>query len=395
MQVPPESPPPRARAASDRFIRAALAVTVVLLAVLVAQPHLDHLFYATPRPVAPRGNLADAERTAIDIFARVSPSVVQVAARPLPSDETSRPPSDADSSEDPTDQQVKLQAGSGVIWDAAGHVVTNSHVVSDSAAVVVRLASGDVVEAETLGVTSDYDLAVLRLRKPRQLPPPITLGSSADLKVGQWAFSIGSPFGLEQSLTTGVISALKRRLPGAAGHDLSNAIQTDAAINPGNSGGPLLDSSGRMIGVSTAILSPSGSNAGVGFAIPVDVVNRVVPQLIQNGRVATPGVGIVAAGDAVTTRFGAQGIMVLGTSPGSPAERAGLRGLDPKTGALGDVIVAANGTPVRSLADLTDQIEQAGVGNTLELATQRDGKTKTVRMKVADISERSKRRIAP
>jgi S1-C subfamily serine protease len=395
MQVPPESPPPRARAASDRFIRAALAVTVVLLAVLVAQPHLDHLFYATPRPVAPRGNLADAERTAIDIFARVSPSVVQVAARPLPSDETSRPPSDADSSEDPTDQQVKLQAGSGVIWDAAGHVVTNSHVVSDSAAVVVRLASGDVIEAETLGVTSDYDLAVLRLRKPRQLPPPITLGSSADLKVGQWAFSIGSPFGLEQSLTTGVISALKRRLPGAAGHDLSNAIQTDAAINPGNSGGPLLDSSGRMIGVSTAILSPSGSNAGVGFAIPVDVVNRVVPQLIQNGRVATPGVGIVAAGDAVTTRFGAQGIMVLGTSPGSPAERAGLRGLDPKTGALGDVIVAANGTPVRSLADLTDQIEQAGVGNTLELATQRDGKTKTVRMKVADISERSKRRIAP
>jgi S1-C subfamily serine protease len=312
-----------------------------------------------------------------------------------PPDETSRPLSDADSSEDTTDQQVKLQARSGVIWDAAGHVVTNSYVVSDSAAVVVRLASGDVVEAETLGVTSDYDLAVLRLRKPRQLPPPITLGSSADLKVGQWAFSIGSPFGLEQSLTTGVISALKRRLPSAAGHDLSNVIQTDVAINPGNSGGPLLDSSGRMIGVSTAILSPSGSNAGVGFAIPVDVVNRVVPRLIQNGWVATPGVGIVAAGDAVTTRFGAQGIMVLGTSPGSPAERAGLRGLDPKTGALGDVIVAANGTPVRSLADLNDQIEQAGVGNTLELATQREGKTKTVRMKVADISERSKRRIAP
>jgi 2-alkenal reductase len=240
-------------------------------------------------------------------------------------------------------------------------------------------------------VTPDYDLAVLRLRNPRQLPPPITLGSSADLKVGQWAFSIGSPFGLEQSLTTGVISALKRRLPSDAGHDLTNVIQTDAAINPGNSGGPLLDSSGRMIGVSTAILSPSGSNAGIGFAIPVDAVNRVVPQLIRNGRVATPGIGIVAAGDAVTTRFGTQGIMVLGTSPGSPAERAGLRGLDPKTGAVGDVIVAANGAPVRSLADLTDQIEQAGVGNTLELATQRDGKTKTVRMKVADLSERSKR----
>jgi 2-alkenal reductase len=316
---------------------------------------------------------------------------VQVAARPLASDETRRPAAEDVPSGDASDQQEKLQAGSGIVWDEAGHVVTNSHVVSDSAAVVVRLASGDVVEAETLGVTPDYDLAVLRLRNPRQLPPPITLGSSADLKVGQWAFSIGSPFGLEQSLTTGVISALKRRLPSDAGHDLTNVIQTDAAINPGNSGGPLLDSSGRMIGVSTAILSPSGSNAGIGFAIPVDAVNRVVPQLIRNGRVATPGIGIVAAGDAVTTRFGTQGIMVLGTSPGSPAERAGLRGLDPKTGAVGDVIVAANGAPVRSLADLTDQIEQAGVGNTLELATQRDGKTKTVRMKVADLSERSKR----
>jgi 2-alkenal reductase len=234
-------------------------------------------------------------------------------------------------------------------------------------------------------------LAVLRLRSPRHIPPPIALGTSADLKVGQWAFSIGSPFGLDQSLTAGVISAIKRRLPSDAGHDLTNVIQTDAAINPGNSGGPLLDSAGRMVGVNTAILSPSGSNAGIGFAIPVDVVNRVVPQLIRSGRVATPGIGIVAAGEAVATRFGMQGIMVLGTAPGSPAERAGLRGLDLKTGAPGDVIVAANGTPVRSLADLTDQIEQAGVGNTLELATQREGKTKTVRMRVADISETRKR----
>jgi 2-alkenal reductase len=211
------------------------------------------------------------------------------------------------------------------------------------------------------------------------------------LKVGQWVFSIGSPFGLDQSLTTGVISAIKRRLPSEAGRDLTNVIQTDAAMNPGNSGGPLLDSAGRAIGVNTAILSPSGSNAGVGFAIPIDLVSRVVSQLIRDGRVATPGIGIVTAGDAVASRFGMQGIMVLGTAPGSPAERAGLRGPDLKAGTPGDVIVAANGAPVRSLADLSDQIEQAGVGNTLELAMQRDGKTKTVRMRVADISEARKR----
>src|SRR5262249_11633763 len=151
----------------------------------------------------------------------------------------------------------------------------------------------------------NYDLAVVRVTSLAGLPPPVAVGTSADLKVGQAAFAIGNPFGLDQTLTTGVISALKRRMPTAAGPQVSGVIQTDAAINPGNSGGPLLDSAGRLVGVTTAILSPSGTNAGIGFAIPVDIVNRVVPELIRTGRVPTPGIGIVAASEAVATRIGA------------------------------------------------------------------------------------------
>jgi S1-C subfamily serine protease len=388
---------PDAKPAGDRVIRVLLAFAVILLAVIVAQPHLDRLIYAAPRTVEARGSLAEGERTGVEIFERVSPSVVQVAARPVasedkPAAETGRSTEKSSSTdEDHPAETGDLQAGSGIVWDTAGHLVTNSHVVSDAGAIVVRFASGEMVEAELAGTSPDYDIAVLRPRSPRHLPPPIALGSSADLKVGQWAFSIGSPFGLDQSLTSGIISAIKRRLPTDAGHDITNVIQTDAAINPGNSGGPLLDSAGRLIVITTAILSPSGSNAGISFAIPVDVINRVVPQLIRTGRVATPGIGVVAAGEAVTTRLGKRGIMVLGTSPGSPAERAGLRGADPKTGAPGDIIVAVNGAPIHSLDDLTDQIERVGIGSTIELATQRDGQTKTVHMRVADVGDPAKR----
>jgi S1-C subfamily serine protease len=221
------------------------------------------------------------------------------------------------------------------------------------------------------------------LRSP---PPPIPIGTSANLQVGQSVFAIGNPFGLDQSLTTGVISALKRRLPSSGGREISNVIQTDAAINPGNSGGPLLDSAGRLIGVNTAIFSPSGSNAGIGFAVPVDTVNRVVPDLIRSGRVPTPGLGIVSAAEPVATRLGVEGVIVMRTLPGSPADRAGLRGVDRTTGALGDVIVGVNGTPVQRLADLTEQLEQIGVGRTIQLAVKRGSRTITVSAVVADIA---------
>lgn len=361
----------------DRFGRFALFGLLVLLGIIAAQPYFERLMFpATPRAVLPRGNLADAERTAIEIFERVSPSVVQVAGRP----------GAVTSSAEEEGEGGRVQAGTGFIWDQAGHVVTNSHVVQGTSEVVVRFASGETVRAAAIGAAPNYDLAVLRLVNPRRLPAPIAVGSSSDLKVGQWAFAIGNPFGLDQSLTTGVISALKRRLPTSGGREITNVIQTDAAINPGNSGGPLLDSAGRLIGVNTAIISPSGTSAGIGFAIPVDVVNRIVPELIRSGRVPTPGIGIVAANESISTRLGAEGVVVVRTQPGTPAERAGLRGMDVNSGTLGDVIVAVNGLPIHRLADLTGQLEQTGVGKNVEITVKRDGDTRTLTVEVADVS---------
>jgi 2-alkenal reductase len=363
----------------DRFTRLVFGFLLILVTAFVAQPYIDRIFFSgAPRPVEPRGNLAEAERTTIEIFERVSPSVVQVVAR-----------ANAPGAAALDEEGVGIQSGTGFMWDSSRHVVTNAHVVAGTSEIVIRLASGDVVEARRVGVAESYDLAVLHLGGVRQLPPAVSIGASSDLKVGQWAFAIGNPFGLDQSLTTGVISALKRRLPTSAGRQIGNVIQTDAAINPGNSGGPLIDSAGRLIGVNTAIFSPSGANAGIGFAIPVDIVNRIVPDLIRNGRVPTPGIGIVAANEATAARLGVEGVLVVRTMTGSPAERAGLRGVDPKTGALGDVIVAVNGNPVHSLVDLTEQLEQIGVGKTVELSIKRGGATSSLQMQVADISRQS------
>jgi 2-alkenal reductase len=278
-----------------------------------------------------------------------------------------------------------MQTGSGFIWDGAGHIVTNNHVVQGATALSVRLSSGEVVRAQVVGTAPNYDLAVVKITTHGALPPPLPLGSSADLKVGQMTYAIGNPFGLDESMSTGIVSALKRRLPTSGGREVAGVIQTDTPINPGNSGGPLLDSAGRLIGVTTAILSPSGVNSGVGFAIPVDVVNRIVPELIRAGHVPTPGIGIVAADESTTAELGVQGVVVVQVVPDSPAARAGLRGLDPNSGTVGDVIVDANGSPVRRLADLTDQLERVGVGNAVELTVQSGGSTKTVHVEVADI----------
>jgi 2-alkenal reductase len=245
--------------------------------------------------------------------------------------------------------------------------------------------SGEVVTADVVGTAPNYDLAVLRLGRVREPPPALAIGTSADLKVGQSVFAIGNPFGLDHTLTTGVVSAVQRRLPTAQGRELAGVIQTDAAINPGNSGGPLLDSAGRLIGVNTAIFSPSGASAGIGFAIPVDVVNRVVPQLIKNGRTPTPGIGIVAAQEAAAARIGVKGVIIMRTVPGSPAAQAGLRGVDASAGTIGDVIVAANGHPVQRLSDLTSEIERVGVGGSVELTIERGGTQRTIRLNVADI----------
>jgi S1-C subfamily serine protease len=360
----------------DRVTRIALFVLLIFLLILIARPYVDRTLFSavTPRAVEPRGGLAEIERSTIEVFERVSPSVVQVAGRTGGTDLSTA-----------EGESTGIQSGTGFIWDSDGHVVTNDHVVQGTKAIAVRLATGEVVRADVVGVAPNYDLAVIRLQNPRQLPPPIMLGTSADLKVGQFAFAIGNPFGLDQSLTMGVISALKRRLPTSGGREISNVIQTDAAINPGNSGGPLLDSAGRLIGVNTAIVSPAGANIGVGFAIPVDAVNRVAPELIRTGRVPTPGIGIVPASEAIATRLGVDGVIIVQTLPGSPAERAGLKGVDVAKGLLGDVIVSANGKPVRRVPDLTDQLEQIGVGGKVQLTLKRDSRQTSIELEVIDI----------
>jgi S1-C subfamily serine protease len=367
----------------SRFSRFLLVGIFLLLAFIALQPFFLEQFYSatTPRQITPRGDLAEYERTAIEIFDRVSPSVVQVAGAV---GIAAMPSSGAE-----TGGEESVQSGTGFVWDAAGHIVTNNHVVKGTNSLLVRRASGEVDRAEIVGTAPDYDLAVIHLTSVGRLPSPIDVGTSSNLKVGQAAFAIGNPFGLDQSLTRGIISALRRRLPTSGGREISDVIQTDAAINPGNSGGPLLDSAGRLIGVNTAIYSPSGSNAGIGFAIPVDVVNRVVPQLIRNGRVPTPGIGIVAGAEALAARLGVPGVIVLRTVPGSSAERAGIRGVDTANGQLGDVIVAADGKPVHRLPDLTDELEQVGVGKPITLGLDRNGTQTSVSVPVTDIADGS------
>jgi 2-alkenal reductase len=381
------------------MVRIALFVLIALVAVYVAEPYVSRFLYAetAPRTVASRGDLAADERSTVELFERISPSVVHVFAEPDPRRLMEEPYPDPGGRGGPggpgsPDGPGGAQTGTGFLWDAAGHVVTNNHVVEGASSVRIRLSSGEVVPAVVVGTAPNYDLAVLRLNGVRQPPPPIPIGTSADLKVGQATFAIGNPFGLDQTLTTGVISALQRRLPTSEGREIADAIQTDAAINPGNSGGPLLDSAGRLIGVNTAIYSPSGAYAGIGFAIPVDVVNRVVPQLIRNGRMPTPGIGIIVAQEATAAQLGIHGVVVVRTMPGSPAQRAGLRGVDPATGELGDVIVAANGRPVRRLADLTAVLEESGVGKPVELTVDRGGSTSKVQVDVADVGRAARGR---
>jgi len=325
-----------------------------------------------PRVVQARGTLAESEQATIAIFQSASPSVVLVIS----------------GERDFTGMNtVAVGGGTGFIWDERGHVVTNNHVVQASE-IIVRMPGGEDIPASVIGRAPQYDLAVLRLSRVPRNAPPLAIGTSGDLQVGQAAFAIGNPFGFDQTITSGIVSALGRRLPTEDGREIADVIQTDAAINPGNSGGPLLDSAGRVIGVTTAIFSPSGAYAGVGFAVPVDTVARVVPQLIQNGRAPIAGIGILAANEAIASRVGVEGVLVWQTVPGSPAARAGLRSTDPDAGELGDVIVEAEGQPVRRLADLTNTLDRLGVGQSVDLVLLREGQRVTVSVPIEDIGER-------
>jgi 2-alkenal reductase len=362
-----------------RFTRFLILALLLAIGAYVIHPTINRLMHSatTPRAVESRGNLSELERSTIELFEHASPSVVQVVGRTA-----------ALAAPQPEEDGAGAQTGTGFVWDKAGHIVTNNHVVAGTGELAVRLASGQVLRAQVVGTAPNYDVAVIRVDSASDLPGPIAIGTSDDLKVGQSVFAIGNPFGLDQSLTTGIISALKRHLPTSGGREIGNVIQTDAAINPGNSGGPLLDSAGRVIGVTTAILSPSGTNAGIGFAIPIDVVNRVVAGLIGKGYVPTPGIGIVAASEAAATRAGVEGVAIVRTVPGSSAERAGLRGVDPGSGQPGDVIVSVNGKAVHRLPDLTDELERVGAGKRVELRVKRGPQTRSLEVDVMDIGRK-------
>lgn len=347
-----------------------LAAAVILAALTASHLHADERTLAAPGApvVESRSILAEIERATINLFERVAPSVVEITVITNSDSSTSN-----------------IKTGSGFFWDAAGNIVTNAHVVRDAKVIAVWLASGKQVEAEVVGSAPNFDLAVIRPKELRNSPPPIAIGSSGNLKVGQLAFAIGSPFGLDQSLTAGVISALKRKLPTSKGRSIPNIIQTDAAIHRGNSGGPLLDSSGRLIGINTIAYSTAELGTALGFAIPVDFVNRIVPQLIATGRIATPGLGIIPGEEALALRLGIDGVIIASVRPGSPAERAALRAMDSATGAVGDIITDANGRPVRNAFDLTEQLDELGVGGTIALKVNRDGKTVDLNVEIIDI----------
>jgi S1-C subfamily serine protease len=324
---------------------------------------------AEPRTVTPRGDLAAAEHATIALFEGARDSVVFIATVQRVVDPWTR-----------NALQVPRGSGSGFLWDRLGHVVTNHHVVAGATGAMVRLADGRAFAAALVGASPAHDLAVLRIGLGADRPPPLPLGTSHDLRVGQKVFAIGNPFGLDWTLTTGIVSALNRELPAEGGGVIEGLIQTDAAINPGNSGGPLLDSAGRLIGVNTAIVSPAGASAGIGFAVPVDTVNRVVPQLIATGRFVRPVLGIRVEHQlnaALVRRYGIEGVFVLEVERGSPAARAGLRparlGGDGSF-APGDVIVAVDGRPVARVADLLNALDRFAPGAEVTVTLMRDGR---------------------
>jgi S1-C subfamily serine protease len=364
----------------DRFaLRLLLLGVVVFVAVALwrswpsVAPLLRGGSDATPRAVVARGDLAADEKSTIELFERSRASVVFITTRQQVQDFWTR-----------NVFSVPRGTGSGFIWDDAGHVVTNYHVIQGASEATVRLADGRDYKAGLVGVSPSHDIAVLRIGVGFQRPPPVPLGTSADLKVGQKVFSIGNPFGLDWTLTTGIISALDRSLDSGAGTTIEHLIQTDAAINPGNSGGPLLDSAGRLIGITTAIFSPSGASAGIGFAVPVDTVNRVVPQLISEGRYIRPALGI-EMDEGINRRLvdvlQVEGVFVLRVEPGSAAEQSGLRAarIAPDgTFVAGDIIVGLDGRSVAGVGELLGRLDDYKVGDTVKLQVRRNGGTTDV-----------------
>jgi S1-C subfamily serine protease len=327
----------------------------------------------TAPPVAPALELDPEERSTIELFRATSPATVNITSVERFQNRFTR-----DLTETPRG------TGSGFLWDGEGHVVTNYHVIENGSTAWVTLHDQSRWEASIVGLAPHHDLAVLKIDAPRRLLTPVRMGTSEGLAVGQKVFAIGNPFGLDQTLTTGIISGLGRSIRSVTNHKISDVIQTDAAINPGNSGGPLLDSSGRLIGVNTAIVSPSGAYAGIGFAVPVDVVRHVVPQLIEHGLVRRAGLGIVPLENAYNERFGLGGVGIRDVEPGSAAQSAGLRAPRelPGGGVDFDVIVKIDGSDIRRVEDLYDVLDQRVVGDVVRVSVRRGERVEELRVRL-------------
>ncbi|KAF4515832.1 hypothetical protein B566_EDAN000067 [Ephemera danica] len=324
-----------------------------------------------PRPVAPApAELGPDERATMAVFERATKSVVFIANTAIQRDIWSF-----------DTMEVPQGSGSGFVWSKQGYIVTNFHVIYGADTIKVTLADRSEHQAKIVGADPDHDLAVLQIKVPENLLEPLAVGASYDLRVGQKVLAIGNPFGLDHTLTTGVVSALGRTIKSMSNRTIEGVVQTDAAINPGNSGGPLLDSSGRLIGVNTQIVSPSGAYAGIGFAVPVDTVNRIVPELIKHGKLIRPGLGVSLVPDSIVKRWGIKGLVIGKVSRGGSADRAGLRGArETQAGRieLGDIVVAIDGKPVETIDDMMDVMEAHKVGDQVTLDILRASKRQPV-----------------
>jgi len=332
---------------------------------------------ARPRVVVPRGDLTNDEHNTIDLFKATAPSVVFISSIEVRRGLFSL-----------NVYEIPRGTGSGFIWDREGRIVTNYHVIGDASRVEVTLGDNTTWKAILVGAAPDKDLAVLQISAPADRLQPITVGDSETLLVGQKVFAIGNPFGLDHTLTAGIVSALGREIKAVTGRTIQDVIQTDAAINPGNSGGPLLDSSGRLVGINTAIFSPSGSSAGIGFAVPVEAINRVVPQIIKYGKVIKPGLSITLANPNISEQLGVKGALVINVKSGSLAEKAGLRGTSQVLGGiiLGDIIVAVNGNKIEDYDDLRNELDHYKIGDTVTLIIIRDEKPMEIDVVLEEVS---------
>jgi S1-C subfamily serine protease len=333
---------------------------------------------AEARSVTPRGALNPEERALIDMFEQAKRSVVYISTTERVRDLWTR-----------NIRSLPKGTGSGIFWDDQGDILTNQHVIAGASEARVRLNDGRDYPATLVGVSPLHDIAVLRIKVPTNRPPPLSLGTSHDLRVGQSVYAIGNPFGLDWTLTRGIVSALDRALDNDDGTTIEHLIQTDAAINPGNSGGPLLDSAGRLIGMNTAIYSPSGASAGIGFAVPIDTINRVASALIARGKYAPPSLGIRTdpdMNDLLSERLNMEGVFVLRVDPKGPAAAAGLRAARVERGNVivpGDVIVAVGDKPVDSVAKLQARLDDFNPGDRVRLGVVRGGKRITVEATLA------------